>query len=343
MIYMIVLLVIVLLTGVNALFAASEMALVSISPSTMYQLKQSNKRNVKLLEQVTKDSTKYLSTIQVAITFSGFLSSAFAGSELSVYLIDFFQSLNVELPNNIAVIIITLLLSFFTLVFGELVPKRVALSRSISIALTCAPIIYVAMKLFTPFVWLLTMSTRGVVRIFGIKQQDQADTITEKDIKEMIVYGHIEGLYNVEEKNMMERIFSFDDKTVDVIMTKKEDVIFLDIDKMSKELMDHVIDSGYSRVPVIKENSNNVIGVILIKDILDRIYHTRDLSVKIDDVLREPFKVDASMRINQLMYQMQKKKQHISFVYKKKELIGIVTFEDIVEEIVGEIYDEHDK
>ncbi|MDC0559050.1 CNNM domain-containing protein [Candidatus Izimaplasma bacterium] len=164
-----ILLIIVLLTGVNALFAASEMALVSIKPSTMYQLKQKDTKNNRLLEKVTRDSTKYLSTIQVAITFSGFLSSAFAGSRLSGYLVSFLSDIGINIPNNVAVIIITVLLSFFTLVFGELVPKRIALSKSIKIALFSAPIIYVVMKIFAPFVWLLSISTRGVVRLLGIK------------------------------------------------------------------------------------------------------------------------------------------------------------------------------
>lgn len=339
-----ILIVIVLLTAVNALFAASEMALVSIKPSTMYQLIQKEEKNSYILEKVTKDSTKYLSTIQVAITFSGFLSSAFAGSNLSSYLVDFFASFSIDIPDNIAVIIITVLLSFFTLVFGELVPKRVALSKSIRIALFSAPIIYVVMKIFAPFVWLLSISTQGVVRLFGIKPTQKKDSITEKDIRELIVYGHIKGLYQEQEKEMLERIFLFDDLNVDSIMTPVENVTWINLDEMNDKLMDKVIQSKFSRVPVYQGDKNNIHGVILIKDILNQMYHTEDLKIDLKDVIREPYIVLNTMKINRLLLDMKVKKVHFAFIVNEdKEVLGIITLEDIIEEIVGEIYDEHDK
>lgn len=339
-----ILLVIVLLTGVNALFAASEMALVSIKPSTMYQLIQKEQKNSYILEKVTKDSTKYLSTIQVAITFSGFLSSAFAGSKLSVYLVSFFESINMTLPNNIAVIIITILLSFFTLVFGELVPKRVALSQSVKIALFCAPIIYVVMRVFAPFVWLLTFSTRLVVRIFGIKSKHKEEHVTEKDIRELIVYGHIEGLYQEQEKEMLERIFLFDDLSVSSIMTPISDVTWIDLDNLDNDLVEKVIDSKFSRIPVYKGKKNNIQGVLIIKDILAHINKTKSFNIEVSDVIREPYVVLESMKINRLLLEMKQRKYHLAFIINEtKKVLGIVTLEDIIEEIVGEIYDEHDK
>lgn len=339
-----ILLVIVLLTGVNALFAASEMALVSIKPSTMYQLTQKKAKNSRILEKVTKDSTKYLSTIQVAITFSGFLSSAFAGSRLSVYLVDFFDSFGVTLANNIAVIIITVCLSFFTLVFGELVPKRVALSKSVKIALFSAPIIYVVMRVFAPFVWFLTITTRLVVRMFGMKTKQNEDTVTEKDIRELIVYGHIEGLYQEQEKIMLERIFLFDDLSVDSIMTPSEEVTWINTEDVNDTLINQVIESKFSRIPVYKGNKNNIQGVVILKDILARMYHTKDLHIDITDVIREPYVVLGTMKINRLLLEMKQKKYHMAFIMDEdKNVLGIVTLEDIIEEIVGEIYDEHDK
>jgi len=338
-----ILIVIVLLTAVNALFAASEMALVSIKPSTMYQLIQRKEKNSRILEKVTKDSTKYLSTIQVAITFSGFLSSAFAGSRLSVYLVDFFDSFGVSIPNNVAVIIITVLLSFFTLVFGELVPKRVALSKSIKIALFSAPIIYVFMKVFAPFVWLLTVSTRGVVKLFGIKTKQKEEHVTEKDIRELIVYGHIEGLYQEQEKEMLERIFLFDDLNVEGIMTKLDDVTWIDYDESHDTVLKQIIDSKFSRIPVYKDTKDNVQGVILIKDILERIYRTNKIDLNIQEIIREPYVVLNTMKINRLLLEMKQKKYHLAFIMNEdKKILGIVTLEDIIEEIVGEIYDEHD-
>ena len=339
-----ILIVIVLLTGVNALFAASEMALVSIKPSTMYQLIQKEEKNSYILEKVTKDSTKYLSTIQVAITFAGFLSSAFAGSRLSVYLVDFFKGMNINMPDNVAVIIITVLLSFFTLVFGELVPKRIALSKSVRIALFSAPIIYIVMKVFAPFVWLLSISTRGVVRLFGIKTKQKKESVTEKDIRELIVYGHIKGLYQEQEKEMLERIFLFDDLSVDKIMTPVDEVTWINIDDVNEEIIDQVIESKFSRVPVYKDTIDNVQGVVIIKDILSRMYHAKDLNIEIKDVVRSPYVVMSTMKINRLLLEMKQKKYHLAFIVnEEKKVLGIVTLEDIIEEIVGEIYDEHDK
>ena len=339
-----ILLVIVLLTAANALFAASEMALVSIKPSTMYQLIQRKEKNSKILEKVTEDSTKYLSTIQVAITFSGFLSSAFAGSQLSVYLVNMFDNIGIILPNNIAVIIITVLLSFFTLVFGELVPKRIALVKSIKIALFSAPIIYMVMKVFAPFVWLLTTSTTGVVRLLGIKTKQKEDQVTEKDIRELIVYGHIEGLYQEQEKKMLERIFLFDDLNVESIMTPIENVMSVDCEEPNYQVIEKIIESKFSRIPVYKGTLDDIQGVILIKDILDRMFHTKGLDIKIKDMIREPYVVINKMKINRLLLEMKQKKYHLAFIMnEEKKVLGIITLEDIIEEIVGEIYDEHDK
>lgn len=339
-----ILLIIVVLTGINALFAASEMALVSIKPSTMYQLKQKDTKNSKLLEKVTKDSTKYLSTIQVAITFSGFLSSAFAGSQLSVYLVDFLSGIGIDISNNFAMIIITVLLSFFTLVFGELVPKRVALSKSVKIALFSAPIIYVVMKVFAPIVWLLSISTRGVVRLLGIKAKQKNESVTEKEIRELIVYGHIEGLYQEQEKEMLERIFLFDDLNVDSIMTPLEEVVWINSSDMNDKMIDQVIKSKFSRIPVYKDSKDNIQGVVIIKDILNQMYHTKDLNINIKDIIREPYIVLNTLKINRLLLDMKQRKEHLAFITEESnKVLGIVTLEDIIEEIVGEIYDEHDK
>ena len=336
--------IIIVLTAVNALFSASEMALVSIKPSTLYKLQAEGRRNSEVLEKVTRDSTKYLSTIQVAITFSGFLSSAFAGSKLSTYLVDGFSDIGISIQQKVAVIIVTVILSFFTLVFGELVPKRVALNMSVKIALFSAPILYVVMKLFTPIVWLLTITTRGVTRLIGIKPRKNDDKITEKEIKEMIVYGHIEGLYQEHEKLMLERIFTFDDLKVEKIMTKVDDVTFIDISRSNREIIEKIVESKFSRIPVYMDDKSNIQGVILVKDILDLMSSNDIESFDLKEVIREPYIVPVHTRINVLLSEMRKNKYHMAFINDDLDnMIGIVTFEDIIEEIIGEIYDEHDK
>jgi putative hemolysin len=335
-----ILILILVLILINGFFAASEMALVSISPQDLYRLKSQGKKNVILLEKVTKDSTKYLSTIQVAITFAGFLSSAFAGSQLSGNLVALFAKMNISLSNSLAVIIITVILSFFTLVLGELVPKRIAMNNPSKFALICAPVVNIFMKIFKPFVWLLSISTEGVIRLMGFKPKKGIDKITENEIKEMIVYGQVEGLYKSEERNMMNRIFKLDDLTADMIMTHKSDIIGLDL---AKPNLHNIIESRYSRIPVFNGNKDNIAGVIFIKDLLIELTDKSLNDINISSLVRKPYIINRDMKINVLLKHMRDSFEHLAFIINdSNELEGIVTLEDIVEEIVGNIYDEHD-
>jgi putative hemolysin len=333
---------IVILTSINAFFAASEMAFVSISPATLYQIQESKKKNAKLLAKVMKDSTQYLSTIQVAITFAGFLSSAFAGSQLSGDLVALAASFGLVLSGQAALIIITLILSYFTLVFGELVPKRIALSKAQSIALFSAPIIYFSMKLFSPFVFLLTQSTKAIVALFGINPKRKKNAISEKEIKEMIFYGHIKGLYDQQEKEMMEKIFTFDDLCVESIMTPIEDVVSVNVDDFNDSAMKEMISSKYSRIPVYAKNKDQILGILFVKDILEHVYFHTDQVFSLVENLRTPIVVEKGMLINQVFAKMKQEQFHFAIVKDQEQVMGIITLEDIIEEIMGDIYDEHD-
>lgn len=335
-----ILIVILILILINGFFAASEMALVSIKPSELHRIKNEGNKNADLLSDVTKDSTKYLSTIQVAITFAGFLSSAFAGNTLSSWLVDVFASINITISESLGVILITVILSFFTLVLGELVPKRLAMNNPIRFALLAAPVINIFMKIFKPFVWLLTISTNGVLKLFGIKSSQNEDTVTESEIKEMIVYGHIKGLYPTEETKMMQRIFKFDDLTSDMIMTPIDEVIGYDLQNPD---LKSIIDSRYSRIPVFNGNKNNIAGVIFIKDLLLELKDKNIDDIDIKSLIREPYIINENLKINELFNLMRESLRHMAFIVdENNKTEGIVTLEDIVEEIVGNIYDEHD-
>ncbi|MBI9009097.1 MAG: HlyC/CorC family transporter [Tenericutes bacterium] len=335
-----ILILIFVLIIINGFFAASEMALVSIKPSDLYRIKSQGIKNAEVLDKVTKDSTKYLSTIQVAITFAGFLSSAFAGSQLSGDFVNLLGKINIVISDGLAVIIITVILSFFTLVLGELVPKRIAMTNPSKFALLCAPFINVFMIIFKPFVWLLSISTEGVIRLLGLKAKKAKDKITEKQIKEMIVFGQIEGLYKTEERDMMNRVFRLDDLSADMIMTHKSDIIALDLAKPN--LMD-IIDSRYSRIPVINGSKDNIEGVIFVKDLLVELKDKMIEEVDIESLIRKPYIIDENIKINILLKQMRDSYEHLAFILNdSNELEGIITLEDIVEEIVGNIYDEHD-
>jgi putative hemolysin len=335
-----ILLLIGILIFVNAFFAASEMALVSIKPLDIHRLKTQKKKHASALERVVSDSTKYLSTIQVAITIAGFISSAFAGSRLSGRFVNLLETIHINIPNSVAVVIITLILSFVTLVIGELVPKRIAITNPTKFALFCAPIILVFMKLFTPFVALLSVSTTGVLKLLRIKSKKGDASITEGEIKEMIVYGQIEGLYKREEKNMMKRIFSLDDLTAKMIMTPKDQIIAL---YLAEKNIDEVIASRYSRIPVFEDKASSIKGVIFLKELLIKLKDFDIESINFDELLRKPVMIHESVKLNVLLKQMRDTFEHFTFIVNDHdELIGIVTLEDIIEEIVGNIYDEHD-
>lgn len=335
-----ILILIIILIFINAFFAASELALVSIKPLDVHRLKKQGKKNANVLEKVTSDSTRYLSTIQVAITIAGFISSAFAGSRLSGDFVLLFERWNITIPSSVAVIMITLILSFFTLVFGELVPKRIAILNPTKFGLFCAPVILVFMKLFNPFVWLLSISTKGVLKLFGVKSKTIQANITEGQIKEMIVYGQIEGLYKIEERNMMKRIFSLDDLTAKMIMTPKNAIIGIDL---SNPDIEPIIKSRYSRIPVFKETKDTILGIIFIKDLLLALREKSIHDIDIKSLIRKPVIINEAMKLNVLLKQMRDTFEHFTFITNDSdEFIGIITLEDILEEIVGNIYDEHD-
>lgn len=336
---MIILLIFVLIL-INGFFSASEMALVSIKPSELSKIIREGKRSGLTLEKITKDSTEYLSTIQVAITFAGFLSSAFAGSQLSNDFVSLLAGINITISESLSVILITVILSFFTLVLGELVPKRIAMANPKAYALFCAPVINVFMIVFKPFVWLLTASTNLVLRIFGRKPQDDEEKVTEREIKEMIIYGQVEGLYKEDEQKMMQRIFRLDDLTADLIMTPKSEVLGYDI---ADPDLSNMINSRYSRIPVYKENLDHIVGVLYTKDLLLELKDKSLNDVDIESIIRDPYIVSEDTLVNDLFKQMRESLKHLAFVVNKKgETEGIVTLEDVVEEIVGNIYDEHD-
>lgn len=339
-----ILILIVILTSINGFFAAAEMALVSVRPSQLHKIVHQNLKGAKTLEQVTKDSTNYLSTIQVAITFAGFLSSAFAGSSLSGRVVTWFAGMGITVSNQLMVVLITVILSYLTLVFGELVPKRIALAKSTSFALFSAPIIKVVMALFKPFVYLLSISTQAVMKLLRLSTNNHPTTITEMDVKEMIVYGHIKGLYPSEETKMLERIFQLDDLTAGMIMTPLQDIVSLHVDQLSDEAVDKVLSSRFSRIPVFKKKYTEIQGFILIKDILVELEDQTLEQVELTRHIRNPLIIDDDVTINVLLSQMRELSIHMAFVVDENgQTTGIVTLEDIVEEIVGNIYDEHDE
>jgi putative hemolysin len=320
------------------------MALVSINQNKLQKLVDEGNKKAKKLQTLSKDSTRYLSTIQVAITLAGFLSSAIAGSNLAQNLVDFSASLGVSLSFNFAVVLITLVLSFITLVFGELVPKRIALNSPIKIAMLSIGVLRIMMFITRPAVWLLTITTKGVVRILGIKKDESQDKTSEDEIKQMIRSGHMQGLFRGQEKEMLENIFEFDDIQAETIMTPRTDIYAIDINEEKSDIIQMIIEAPYTRIPFFNKTIDNLVGIIHVKDVLIDAKKKGFSRVDYKKLLREPFYAPNNIKINILFRRMQKENHQIAILLDSYGGIdGIITLEDILEEIVGNIYDEFDE
>lgn len=339
-----ILILVFVLIFINAFFAASEMALVSINQNKLQGMVEKGNKKAKTLLTFTKDSTGYLSTIQVAITLAGFLSSAIAGSNLAENLVDLFAVINISLSFNIAVVLITIVLSFITLVFGELVPKRIALNNPIKIAMMSLGVIKVVMFITRPAVWLLTMTTKGVTRLLGIKKDSSVNKTSEDEIKQLIRSGHHQGLYKGPEKDMLENIFDFDDIEAETIMTPRTDIYAIDICDPKNEILQQIINAPYSRIPFYNKTIDNISGIIHVKDVLHEAKKNGFSRVNYKKILRDPLYVPNNIKINVLFKRMQKESQHFALLLDGfGGLEGLITIEDILEEIVGNIYDEFDE
>jgi len=339
MIFSIILLVI--LIGINGIFSASELAFLSIDKIKLKQELESGNKKAKSINEILTDPSSFLSTIQIAITLAGFLASAFAADYFADY---FLKIINISFISastlrTILVILITIILSYFTLVFGELVPKRIAINNPFKVAYSFVNIIKIVNKIFHPLIKILTISTEFICKIFKIKKKE--DKITEEDIKKMILLGKDEGVLEEKEKDYILNVFNFNDIEVINVMTKKEDVTILNVDDDLKENILKMKKTKYTRYPIYKDDINNIIGIINVKDLI--IEHSEDEEIDLNKILRPITIFQYNEKIDDVFRHMQETKESMCIIYKKKKFIGIVTVEDAVEEIVGNIYDEYDK
>ncbi len=334
-------LIIFILILINGFFAAAEMALVSANKHRIKQLAEHGDKRAKRVMNLTIDSTKYLSTIQVAITFAGFLSSALAGSNLSDDVVLFFSYIGISMHQTIAMIIVTLLLSFVTLVLGELVPKRLAMSHADQYARFSSGVVHALMVIFKPFVWLLTVVTDGVLKLFGQRKQTDEERLTEDEIKGYILRGQLEGLYRKEEKEMIDNIFKFDDLKASQVMVPRTKVFALSMHH--PKLMDEIAKSSYSRVVIYDKNIDDIEGIIHVKDVFYAAKKNGFEHVDIKSLIRKPTYIPEDMPIKQVFTTLKSKNIQFSILVDEYGgTVGILTMEDIVEEVVGNLYDEHD-
>lgn len=339
----IILSLILVLTFINAFFASAEMAVVSLNKKQLKKLVETGNKKAVILDNLVKRPTKFLSTIQVGITLAGFLSSAFAGANLSKHVANLFSSLGLKINLAVATVIITFLLSYFTLVFGELYPKRVALRNPEKVALRSARVVNIMAIISTPFVRLLESSTNLVLKLTGKHKPTAEEKITEDEIRSLIITGHIEGVIKEEEREMLENVFRFDDLTAAAIMTPRINVFAINIEKPLNEYIDEIIARGFTRIPIYERDIDNIIGILHVKDLLREGRNKGFDNINLHDIMRKPYFVPEYMKIDVLFRNMQKTKNQIAILIDEYGgSVGIVTIEDLVEEIVGNIYDEYD-
>ena len=329
--------VIVILLLINAFFAASEMAIISANPIKLDMLIANGNKKAKRVKKLQENKTKLLSTIQVGITLAGFFSSATAASSLSEIL-----AISFNIPSEISLILITLILSYFTLVFGELFPKRIALIAPEKVALAFALPISIIKTLFQPIVFILSISSDLLVKLFRIKPKED-EKITEDEITAMINSGVDDGTINSNEQELIERIFAFDNLCVKDIMTPRINVFMLDINTPISKFKRAVKEEQYTRVPIYEDDKDNIIGILNLKDVflfLNASYTTEDIK----GILREALFISESMKCKTLLKELKDKKAQSAIVIDKNGSVsGYVTLEDVIEEITGNIYDEHDE
>lgn len=336
------LLLIVLLILINAFFAASEMAIVSLNKTKLSVLAEEGNEKAKLILKLLNEPSRFLSTIQIGITLAGFFASASAATSVSDYLSVFLKGLNIPGSDQISVIFITILISFITLVFGELFPKRIALQKSEELSMAVIkPIIFIS-TITKPFVKLLTVSTNLLVKLFGFSLENLEEKMSKEEIRSMIEVGEETGVINEIEKNMIDGIFEFDDTLAKEIMTPRTSVFALDINTPVEEVIDQVLEEQYSRIPVYENDIDNVIGVLYMKDLF---VHLRNKdSIDIRAMLRPAYFVPETKNIDSLFKELQVTNNHMAILIDEYGgFSGIATIEDLIEEVMGNIFDEYDE
>ena len=338
------LLFLVFLTLANAFFAATEMAVVSVNKNKIGMLAEDGNKKAILVQRLLQEPTNFLSTIQVAITLSGFFASASAATNFSHVVEKWLLLFNVPYSREIGLIIVTIILSFFTLVFGELVPKRIALQKAEAVSLFSVKIIYTVAKIVLPFIKLLSFSTNFVLRILGMKLENMEERVTEEEIKSLIEVGEKHGVFNETEKEMITSVLSFDDKYAREVMTPRKNVYSIDINEPLSKYVDEMLENKYSRIPVYDDDKDNIIGVLYLKDFMIEARKKGFENVDIKSIIHEPYFIPENKNIDVLFKEFQKKKVFIAILIDEYgSFSGIVTMEDLIEEVMGsieEVYEE---
>ena len=338
------LIVLVVLIGINAFFASTEIAFISLNDAKIEKQAKDGDKKAKQIRKMLKEPSRFLATIQIGITLAGFLSSAFAADAFASELAPVLEGLlplGIKVWTNISIVLITLILSYFSLVLGELVPKRIAMRNPEKIAFKTIGIVKFIYTLTSPFVKLLTWSTNVVSKVFGVTGSEEG-VVTEEEIRMMVDVGEEKGSIEEEEKELINNVFEFNDKVVSEVMIHRKDIYAIDVKSDIDDILEDLKEYKYSRIPVYEETIDDIVGMLYIKDLLAYSYINKEAKIK--KLMREVYFVPENKPINELFKELQKNKHQIAIVLDEYGgTAGLITMEDIIEELVGNIFDEYDE
>lgn len=334
---------------VNAFFAMSEIAIISLNDTKTERLAEEGHKKAKLVMKLTKNSSNFLSTIQIGVTLAGFLTSASASQSFvemlsgTIRRISLFSGISTGVINGVSMVLITVITSYFSLVLGELAPKKIAMHNPEKISYRVVGVLLFVQKATIPFVKVLSVSTNAIVRLFGIDPQADTESVTEEEIRMMVDAGEEKGVIEDVQKEMINNIFEFDDIDAGDIMTHRTDMVAIEVDDPLEDVIQLTIEEGRSRIPVYEEDLDNIIGVIYVKDLLPYVGHQLPKETTLRSLMREAFYVPESKRCGDLFKEMTETHTQMAIVVDEYGgTAGLVTIEDLLESIVGNIQDEYD-
>ncbi|MDR7869223.1 MAG: hemolysin family protein [Tissierellaceae bacterium] len=337
------LLLIFVLILINAFFAASEMAMISVDKKKLATQAEEGNKKAKMLLELLKEPSRFLSTIQVGITFAGFFSSASAAVGISDDFGKVLQDFGIPFAKDVAFISVTVLLSYITLVLGELVPKRIALQYSDKFSMFAVRTISITAKIMNPFVSFLSISTNAILRLLGISTEGVEEKVTLEEIRSIVEVGQEQGVINPVEREMIDSVIGFDDKLAEEVMTARTEVFMIDIEDPIDEYLNEMLELKYSRIPIYEEDIDNILGILYLKDFLREAYRVGFENIDIRKILRPAYFIPERKNINDLFNELQTNRKHMAVLIDEYGgFSGIVTMEDLIEEIMGDIDDEYD-
>ncbi len=340
------LITLLILILINAFFAMSETAIITLNDNKLKRMAEEGHKKAQKVLKLTENPSGFLSTIQIGITLAGFLASASAAESfsdpLAGILSKWIPAINVGVIATVSTVIITLIISYFSLVLGELVPKRIAMQKNERIAFSVVGILLFVKALTTPFVKFLSLSTNLVLRLLGIDPNANEELITEEEILMMVDAGEEKGVIEESQKEMINNIFEFDDITASDVMTHRTDMVAVDIGDTLDDVLKAAINEGYSRIPVYEDELDNIKGIIYVKDLLPLVgRQIYDRTIR--SIMREATFIPESKRCGDLFTEMTESRIQMVIVSDEYGgVAGLVTIEDLLEEIVGNIRDEYD-